>query len=49
MFEFDLYVSQMSTIVILSLARTVQLVLLKWVTILVPVCLATRARTVHKV
>ena len=29
MFEFDLYVFQMSTIVILNLAKTVQLVLLK--------------------
>ena len=29
MFEFDLYVFQMSTIVILNLAKTEQLVLLK--------------------
>ena len=49
MFEFDLYVFQMSTIVILNLAKTVQLVLLKWVTIVVPVWLATRAKTVPKV
>ena len=40
---------QLSTIVILILAKTEQLVLLKQMTIVVPVWLATRAKTVPKV
>ena len=49
MFDFDLHFFQMSTTVNLNLAKTVQFVLLKLMTIVVPVRLATRARTVLEV